>query len=151
MQQDNIRRNAMTGGLVLMVFMSAVCSGFLVVFQFKPDLVIELDVLKLILLGSALTLPLFMFTTYVSFVVARARDAGIMGHLLMGSMLTFATIYGPLMLSYVFHLSFRAFVVMILALQALLGLIALGAVRMRPQPPAGVKPGGTQRDVAGDA
>src|SRR5437879_6759127 len=49
--------------LALMGFMATIGPGFLIIYQFKPELIEKLDIVKLIVFSCSLTLPILLFSS----------------------------------------------------------------------------------------
>ena len=104
--------------LAFSFYMGFACSGVLVLMRFRPDLVHDFDILKLILVGSALIMPAFTWNCIALLPLMVAtnltpnpnEDANILGPMLtLSAMASFATVNTSLVLSYIFMLSFRGF------------------------------------------
>ena len=104
--------------LAFSFYMGFACSGVLVLMRFRPDLVHDFDILKLILVGSALIMPAFTWNciallplvVFTNLTPNPEEDAIIIGPILtLSAMASFATVNTSLVLSYIFMLSFRGF------------------------------------------
>ena len=61
--------------LCVSIFLGTIGAGFLIVFQFKPELVGQYDIFKLLIFSLALTLPLLFFNTLpISFLYDQLPD-----------------------------------------------------------------------------
>lgn len=112
--------------LALAFYMGFVCSGVLVLIRFRPDLVHDFDILKLILVGSALIMPAFTWNcmallplvVFTTITTNPEEDEKIIGPILtLSAMASFATVNASLVLSYIFKMSFRGFFWLAVAVQ----------------------------------
>src|ERR1051326_4936000 len=110
--------------VALVCFLGVLAPGFLTLFLFRPELVITLDTLKVLLFSASLTLPV----TGALIVLRHKRTPREhIGVELAVSVSATALIFFPGLLStYLFHLSFRAFLGFI---AAMLGMEALDTAR----------------------
>jgi len=126
--------------LCISVFLGTVAPGFLTVFQFKPDLVGQYDVFKLLIFSLALTLPLLSFNSLpASFLYDRlpddyenetAKNVDITrGALLLNAIV----LYFSLLVCHFASLKFKWFLAIIAALEFLLliGSIVVWAILKR--------------------
>jgi|SRR5665213_904840 len=108
-------------------FLGTVAAGFLVIFQFKPELVEQYDVFKLLILSLGLTLPVLFFNTVpISFFYNElpddyenetAKNVDITrGALLLNAMV----FYFALLICHFASLKFKWFLVIITGLEFLL-------------------------------
>lgn len=125
--------------LALAFYMGFVCSGVLVLMRFRPDLVHDFDILKLILVGSALIMPAFTWNciallplvVFTNLTPNPEEDEKIIGPILtLSAMASFATVNASLVLSYIFDLTFRGFFWLAVAVQI---VFTIWAIKKRNQ------------------
>jgi hypothetical protein len=101
------------GVLFVTAFFGLVAAGFLIIFQFRPELIEKYDILKIIFLSLALTLPLVVIILLnIALRLPKEADRWLM---IGGAMFTNVfVIYAPLLVCYLFSLRFRWFLGMVL-------------------------------------
>jgi len=112
----------------LIGFLATIAPGFLIIFYFRPQVIEKYDALKLVLLSSALTLPLLVVNASLVFTfIPESED-----HDMNRGVGYFATLggnaiilYVALALSYFGSLSFKYFLGIVFILELLLLLIGL--------------------------
>jgi len=108
----------------VIAFFGTVASGFLIIFQFRPEIIEKYDLVKIIFLSLGLTLPIAMTNSmYYYYRDGFTRDRYV--HFGAAFALNVVVIYIPLLISYFFSLHFRWF----LALVALLEFMFFAAAR----------------------
>jgi len=91
-------------------FMGAISPGFLLIYVFKPELVYQLETVKLIIFSLSLSLPVFI----INFLFISAVDVNnveVPPQILAGFALfmSFLAMYPNLLMAYMFNLSFNIF------------------------------------------
>lgn len=102
--------------LAVSVFLSTLAPGFLTIQSFYPDLVKELDVLKLIILSLSITLPSVAFNAMVFAIsVEKPRWADVV---LVATVSGFFVLYPALIFRLFLHVDLKAFAIIASAMQA---------------------------------
>lgn len=106
-------------------FLSTLAPGFLLIYQYKPKLVMEYSILKLVLFSASLTLPV-LFLNYI-FVAAAARAAHLISladkekefevQIFVSCLVTFLSYYIVILAAYFFSLKFTIFIAIMLGLE----------------------------------
>ncbi len=105
-------------GTLVVAYLGCICSGVLILFRYRPEIVHDYDVLKLILLGSAIIMPLLVWNIVILLPLAVANhltpdekdDEKILAPAFTQSSLAlFVVVYSAVFLSYWLCLSFRGF------------------------------------------
>jgi hypothetical protein len=98
------------GLLFATAFFGMVASGFLIVFQFRPELIEKYDILKIVFLSLALTMPLVTINV-IQITLRPSRAEFEDKKLLIGAAMfvNVFVIYVPLLVCYLFSLRFRWF------------------------------------------
>ena len=120
--------------LYVSAFFGTVASGFLIIFQFRPELIEKYDDFKLIFLSLALTMPLGLVNVInmvlhnhesdsLSTEASERRLTIISGAFMLNAML----IYPPLLVCYLFSLRFKWFLGMLLLWEFLIFLSGLAS------------------------
>ena|ERR1017187_8105880 len=116
-----------------LVFLGTIASGFLIIFLFKPDLIEKYDVLKLVFLSLALTLPLVEINAVISAILfhnlpndsengeAEKNIDAVRGALLLNSIV----IYPSLLVCYFCSLKFKWFLGMVGALEFFIFILGM--------------------------
>jgi hypothetical protein len=110
----------------ILVFLSTVAPGVLVIFYYKPELIHELDVLKLIVLSAAITLPLIVVNSMIITFLYQGEGTlpAKLGAILFDAMLTsFFFLYFILFISWFQSLSFKIFVMLAVILELALLIV----------------------------
>jgi hypothetical protein len=109
------------------VFLGTVAAGFLIIFQFKPELVEKYDIFKLLVFSCALTLPLISINAVITaFLYARLPDdyenetAKNVDITRGAFQLNAGVIYLSLLICHFWPLNFRYFFWMIVVLEMLM-------------------------------
>jgi hypothetical protein len=102
--------------LGLMTFVGVVAPGFLMIFHFRPALVVQCDAIKLLLLSVALTLPVIVLNYFLAWFSAphlwhKKGTSDIELVLFLSLLGAVPTLYGALFSAYLFHLTFRQMLV----------------------------------------
>jgi hypothetical protein len=140
---EDLRRYNL-GGVILVAFafLAVVSSGFLIIQHYHPDYIQHLDVVKLILFASSLTLPIFL----VNFVAALrpcGRGPQDPAPILAACIMTFVATYAPLFLSYLSRMPFRVFALLVGLIEAafVVAMISFGKNSAKPDGPDNETPG----------
>jgi hypothetical protein len=107
-------------------FLGLVASGFLIIFQFRPELIEKYDILKIVFLSLSLTLPLAIIN--VVHLVARLKSDDLKDRWNVIGAAMFANvyvIYVPLLVCYLFSLHFRCFLAILFVLELFSILISI--------------------------
>jgi len=113
--------------LYLLLFLATIAPGFLIIYNFKPSLVTEYDILKLIVFAFSLTLPALcinvIFVGGTSTAIQENRKSlknwTLKHDVTLGSLITFLFYYLAILVSYILHLKFIIFIIIIFFLEAL--------------------------------
>jgi hypothetical protein len=103
--------------LCIAAFLATVVPGIAIIYHFRPDLLDKYDVIKLILLSVAFTLPVFLPNFFVVMAVVLCP---IMLVAIFGLALSSTVLYLALLLSYFGSLNFFGFLLTIITLEILL-------------------------------
>ena len=103
--------------LCIAAFLATVAPGIAIIYHFQPDLLDKYDVIKLILLSVAFTLPVFLpnFLVVMAVVLCPVMLVAIFGLALSSMVLYFA-----LLVSYFWSLAFLGFLLTIIIAEVLL-------------------------------
>ena len=95
-----------TWAFVILLFISVACPGFLIIFSFKPDLFLQLEFLKLALLGLSITLPIwFLNLSIVRLLMDLNEDFDYEVIGMQASVFSIFTIYTPLIINFLNDIS----------------------------------------------
>lgn len=94
---------------IVFSFSAIIAPGYLIIYLFKPQLIASLDVFKLLVFSMSLTLPMLALNYYVQQIVLAEIDPGPKNRLSLALMLAMVVIYPQVLMAYIQHLSFRAF------------------------------------------
>jgi hypothetical protein len=98
----------------LLTIVGAILPGFLTIAYFKPALLERLDFAKLLLFSASLALPIVFAQTTIHVAIApQGKPPTKRRGLVAGALITIYTVYSSLLCAYIFHLSFRTFLVLI--------------------------------------
>jgi len=120
-------------GIAFTFYMGFVCSGILVLLRFRPDFIHDLDVLKLILVGSSIVMPVYIWNFLIIVPIMMFQtittdlkdDNNFWGpSLTLAAIASFATLNASLVLSYLLHLSFRGFFWLAIIIQIIFSIWA---------------------------
>ena len=108
-------------------FVGAISPGLLILFLFKRDLFISLDLLKLILLSASLSLPIILcnFLLWVVPVDSKESNNGPGGALVMALVASSAVIYFPLVISFLWGLGLHTYIWILVGLESTLAIIVV--------------------------
>lgn len=109
-----------------LIFVGAICPGFLTVFLFRPELISSLDTLKLLVLSLSLTLPVFIVNVALTGTTPAAMklDNKIV-EALIGLFFTACVFYTTIIISYFFGLGFKPFLIVMAIVQVIVGVVML--------------------------
>ncbi len=84
--------------MFVLLFIATLGPGFLVIYQYKPDIAKEYDILKLLLFSGAITVPIFAWNTSLASIwqYASERQISISDNVYEGSIVT-TVIFYPLL------------------------------------------------------
>lgn len=134
---------------VFLFFLGGVCPGFLIIQMYKPELIIELDTLKLILFCISLSFPIvllnFIFSAFLFHEEEKKKEEGASlsddeDNYLFGSinrndrydqasfsfLLTAIVLYPSLLFAYYNQGAFILFVILVIVIETLLIAFAIG-------------------------
>jgi hypothetical protein len=120
---------------LLGAFLATIAPGLLIVYLFKPELVLHLDTLKLFVFSAALTFPVIAVNAFVVAVVGPftgsiGSGAGTRKHVYFWqASWAFLTLYSALLIAYIFKLTVILFIGTVAVLDVLFAVIVLWVMR----------------------
>ncbi|GGK49605.1 MULTISPECIES: hypothetical protein [Aliivibrio] len=107
---------------LLVLFLSVIAPGVLIIYLFLPELFLELDGIKFVLLASSLSLPVFILNcVFMPAVMGYGKDdnydfqhVGVLSGIFSSTIL-----YGCLIAAYIFALKFSLFLGIIVIIEVL--------------------------------
>jgi len=110
--------------LALAALLGVIGPGFLTIYLFKPELVENLETLKLILFSCSLTLPILIINVTVIDAYKNTEKLALAGGEILASLsVTSFVLYSALVISYLFSLSFKWHLGAIFGVQIILSLM----------------------------
>lgn len=119
--------------LFLLLFISVLSPGILIVYQYKPDLFIKIESLKLILFSIAISCPVSILNLLISVSIIEKAD-GIKEGITSGDsvilsafcslLITGFVFYPSIISSYIFELRFLHLIALITALEIIILILA---------------------------
>jgi hypothetical protein len=109
-------------------FVGVISPGFLILFIFKRDLFISLDVLKLILLSVSLSLPIVWcnFSLWAALSGdSEGAKSGTAGTLVMALLISSVVVYLPLVVTFLWGLGLHTYVWILVVLEIILAVTAI--------------------------
>lgn len=138
---DEIRKLKVWDVTVLLgAFLAIIAPGMLIVYIFAPELVLQLETLKLFVFSSALTLPVIAVNAFVLAMVGRVTGSigsgeGTGKHVYFWQVTwAFLTLYSTLLVGYLRNLSVSSFIGTAIVLDVMFGVIVLWIMRVLVQP-----------------
>lgn len=115
--------------LFVVAFLGLVACGFLVIFQFRPELIEKYDILKLTFLSISLMVPNSLFNIIcfqLRYKKSKGKEPTFMAEMTGGGLaLNAFIIFPPLVICYWFHLKFKIFMLIIAVLESLILMTCL--------------------------
>ncbi len=104
--------------------LGAIAPGFLVLYIYKPSLIMSLETTKLLIFSLALSLPVVVFNLLVSAssIGSVKEDQKNLAKGLVSLFLTFVVFYSAILAAYIFSINFKLFLVVIVVTQLLVTL-----------------------------
>lgn len=125
---------------LLGAFLATIAPGVLIVYVFAPELVLQLDTLKLFVFSAAVTLPVIAVNAFVVAVVGPFTGSigsgeGTRKHVYFWQATwAFLTLYSALLVAYLCEPSVLSFIGTAAALDVVFGVIILWIMRFLAQP-----------------
>lgn len=133
--EDFKQLNVTTAVLITVFFTAFIGPGFLTIYNFKPDLIVSLDAIKLIIFSISITIPgffLLFFITAVSEVVLsqmsqleEGRLGGYRDWFVLHGVSNVTIFYIALFVTYIFDLRINAFLWLLFVLFVLYSLFEI--------------------------
>jgi hypothetical protein len=124
--------------IATLFFLSVVGPGILILYLFKPNLLVSLDVVKVIFLSTSFTLPIvainssvISYATHIRKVRQREQfvDAERLVTYVIGMAVSFCVLYIALLITYIAGLPFKSFLLFIASFQFMALIFEYRAVR----------------------
>jgi hypothetical protein len=110
---------------VVLTFLAVIGPGFLILFQFKPQIVASYDIVKLLVFASALTMPLLFINALIIVFVNPRAEAPEVETTFAGTLAgTAVSLYLATLGCYLLHLRFWQFILLVTAFELAFGLVA---------------------------
>ena len=116
------------------LFLSVIAPGLLVLYLFKFHFFLELDSFKLLLLSIAFSLPIPTINTVFSGLVAKEAP-DLEEHVFSNVAISFVGMYLAILISYIFSLNFKEFLICISSLECLFIIIIFATERQSKSSP----------------
>jgi len=109
---------------LLMGFVGVVSPGLLILFLFKRDLFISLDLMKLVLLSASLSLPIVLLNYFLLSIIPSVKKSiyETTANLFTASLISAMVFYGALVVTYFLGLKLQCLMWMLITFQALVSL-----------------------------
>ena len=117
---------------ISLLFLSVISSGFLIIYLYKPNLIAELNVIKLIIFSIALSLPMVLYNFLLFLGIEERKHntfENIPNYYCIGSSggISFIISYVAILIDYVFQLPFSGHLISVFILE-LLFTITMGII-----------------------
>lgn len=120
---------------VLGSFLATIAPGFLIIHLFNPELIIQLEVMKLFLFSAAITLPLIAINSFVLLIFGIQFGIWSKGivtrqHLLLCQIIwAFLTLYFAIFIAYIFNCGIREFICVTALVDIVFGIVIWNLTR----------------------
>ena len=105
------------------VFLSIIAPGLLLIYLYKPFYLESFGILQLILFSAALSLPMPTVNTFLTIILAQAEQDDLEGHVIINMIFSFIGLYIAIMISYLWLLSFKQFLITASVLEVIILII----------------------------
>jgi len=120
MNLDLDKFKSITWLTLLLLIVTLIFPGILFVFSFNRELFLKLDLIKLILLGVAITTPIWLLNSFIMSIMSKeaiSENENLQLTGIVGSIISIPILYLPILINFFFNITSRTGVIILLSIQ----------------------------------